>query len=157
MKKIIFLIPVLFISCIKKDIKSIVINNNQSTELNLFEGKYTVHFMSKKEANYNFSISDKEITDIKNTYHNLDISSYDDEVLVTDSTQPIIMPVSYNVYIINFSDGTKQTFKINMDLKKNPLEIKKFSQLKIFIDKLNAIIKSKKEIINAPKSDFKYI
>lgn len=157
MKKLIFIIPLLFTSCVKKDISSIIIQNDQSSELNLFKGKYLVHFMEKEDANLKFSISEDEIIVIKKTYHNLNINNYEKELLITDNSQQIIMPSSYTIYNINFSDGSNQIFKINTDLKKNPLERRQYKQLYKFINKINDIIKTKKEIYNAPKSDLRYM
>jgi hypothetical protein len=157
MKKLIFIIPFLLISCVKKDITSIVIKDDQSSEINLFKGQYIVRFMNKKDANYNFSITNDEIIDIKKTYDNQNIGNYASELLITDNNEPIIMPVSFMIYIINFSDGSKQIFRINADLKKNPLEIEEYRELNFFIEKINSIIKSKKEIQNALKSDYKYM
>ena len=157
MKKLIFIIPLLFISCVKKEISSIIIQNDQSSELNLFKGKFVVHFMEKEDANYKFSISEDEIIVIKKTYDNLNINNYDKELLITDNSQQIIMPSSYTIYNINFSDGSNQIFKVNTGLKKNPLKRLEYKQLYKFIDQINDIIKSKKEIYNSPKSDLRYM
>lgn len=157
MKKLIFIIPLLFISCIKNDITSIIVQNDQSTEVNLFNGEYIVRLMNKKDAKYNFLITEKEIAKIRHTYNKYNIRNYENELLITNYDETIIMPVSYITYIINFSDGSKQIFKINMDLKKNPLDKEIYKDLKFFVDNIDKIIKSKKEITNAVKSDYKYM
>ena len=113
--------------------------------------------MNKKDVKYNFLIPEDEIIEIKETYDNQNIKNYGNELLITNNNEPIIIPVSYMIYIISFSDGSKQIFKINTELKKNPLDKEKYKNLKIFIEKINKVIESKKEIKNALKSDFKYI
>jgi hypothetical protein len=157
MKKIFFIIPLLFMSCIKKDITSIIIQDDQSSEVNLFKGEYTVHFMNKKDANYKFYITEDEITEIKDTYDDQNIKNYENEFLITNDDEPIMMPASDMKYIISFSDDSKQTFTVKTDFIKNPLDKEKYKNLKIFIEKINKIIKSKKEIKNALKSDAKYM
>lgn len=142
-------------SCMKKDITSIVVQYNMSSEINLFKGSYVVRFMNKDDVYYNFPISEKEINEIKKAYNNQNISNYEKELLIVDD-KPLIMPTSDIKYIINFSNGNKQSFIIRTDYKKNPLDIEKYQNLKIFIEKINNIIKSKEEIKNVEKSNALY-
>lgn len=142
-------------SCMKKDITSIVVQYNMSSEINLFKGSYVVRFINKDDVYYNFSISEKEINEIKKAYNNQNISNYEKELLIVDD-KPLIMPNSDIKYIINFSNGNKQSFIIRTDYKKNPLDIEKYQNLKIFIEKINNIIKSKEEIKNVEKSNALY-
>ena len=155
MRKIIFILPLIFMSCMKKDITSIVVQYNMSSEINLFKGSYVVRFMNKDDVYYNFPISEKEINEIKKAYNNQNISNYEKELLIVDD-KPLIMPTSDIKYIINFSNGNKQSFIIRTDYKKNPLDIEKYQNLKIFIEKINNIIKSKEEIKNVEKSNALY-
>lgn len=142
-------------SCMKKDITSIVVQYNMSSEINLFKGSYVVRFMNKDDVYYNFPISEKEINEIKKAYNNQNISNYEKELLIVDD-KPLIMPTSDIKYIINFSNGNIQSFIIRTDYKKNPLDIEKYQNLKIFIEKINNIIKSKEEIKNVEKSNALY-
>lgn len=142
-------------SCMKKDITSVIVQYNMSSEINLFKGSYVVHFLDKDDAYYNFPISENEIYEVKQTYNNQNISKYDNELLIVDD-EPLIMPSTDIKYIINFSDGNKQTFIIRTDFRKNPLDNKKYKDLKVFIEKTNNIIKSKEEIKNAKKSNILY-
>jgi hypothetical protein len=155
MRKIIFILPLIFMSCMKKDITSVVVQYNMSSEINLFKGSYVVHFMNKDDVYYNFPISEKEINEVKKAYNNQSISNYEKELLIVDD-KPLIMPTTDIKYVINFSNGNKQSFIIRTDYKKNPLDIEKYQNLKVFIEKINNIIKSKEEIKNAKKSNALY-
>ncbi|TQM39476.1 hypothetical protein BC670_0274 [Flavobacterium branchiophilum] len=57
MRKLIFILLFLFISCSKKEINYVLIQNDKSSEINLFKGIYKVHFMDKQDGIYNFSFS----------------------------------------------------------------------------------------------------
>ena len=142
-------------SCMKQDITSIVVQYNMSSEINLFNGSYVVHFLNKDDVYYNFPISENEINEVKKAYNNYNISNYEKELLIVDD-KPLIMPTSDIKYVINFSNGNKQTFIIRTDYKKNPLDIEKYQNLKVFIEKINNVIKSKKEIKNVENSNFLY-
>ena len=155
MRKIIFILPLIFMSCMKQDITSIVVQYNMSSEINLFNGSYVVHFLHKDDVYYNFPISENETNEVKKAYNNYNISNYEKELLIVDD-KPLIMPTSDIKYVINFSDGNKQTFIIRTDYKKNPLDIEKYQNLKVFIEKINNVIKSKKEIKNVENSNFLY-
>ncbi|HEX8574969.1 MAG TPA: hypothetical protein VF677_01610 [Flavobacterium sp.] len=156
MKINIMIIALIFISCTKKNINSIVIQNDRSSEINLFEGEYVIHFMSKEDSKYKFPIEREEILEIKNTYERENIFDYGKELIVEEE-EVFSMPLSDAKYIIHFEDGTKQIIIVRTDFVKNPLNMKKYRQLKKFIDKINDIIKSKKEIQSAPKSDVFYL
>lgn len=156
MKKLIFMIPLFFVSCVEKDISSILIQNNKSSDINLFEGEYAVHFMEKQDSIFSFPISDEEISEVKKTYEKQNIKNYEKETLVTDD-KPLIMPATDIKYIINFTDGSKQIFIIRTDFRKNPLDVEKYENLKKFIEKIDKTIKSKKEIQNTSKSDFLHL
>lgn len=142
-------------SCMKKDITSVIVQYNMSSEINLFEGSYIVHDMNKNDIFYDFPISENEINEVKETHSNQNISNYEKELLVVDD-KPLIMPTSDIKYIINFSNGSKQVFIIRTDFRKNPLDEEKYKSLKVFIDKINSIIKSKEEIKKAQKSNALY-
>jgi len=156
MKRLIFIIPLLFVSCVEKDISSILIEYNKSSDINLFEGKYTVHFMEKQDSIYSFPISEEEIIDVKKTYEEENVKNYDKKILVTDD-KPLIMPATDIKYIVNFTDGSNKIFTIRTDFRKNPLDVEKYKNLKKFIEKINKVIKSKKEVQKASKSDFLYL
>lgn len=149
------MLPLIFMSCMKNDIDSITVQYNMSSEINLFKGSYVVHFLNKDDVYYNFAISENEIVEIKKTYNNQNISNYEKELLIVDD-KPLIMPSTDIKYIINFSNGGKQIFIIRTDFRKNPLDKEKYQNLKVFIDKINSIIKSKNEIRNAEKSNTLY-
>lgn len=155
MRKIIFILPLIFMSCVKRDITSVIVQYNMSSEINLFEGSYIVHDMNKNDIFYDFPISENEINEVKKTHSNQNISNYEKELLVVDD-KPLIMPTSDIKYIINFSNGNKQVFIIRTDFRKNPLDEEKYKSLKVFIDKINSIIKSKEEIRKAQKSNALY-
>jgi hypothetical protein len=142
-------------SCMKKDITSVTVQYNMSSEVNLFKGSYVVHFLDKDDVYYNFPISENEINEVKKTYNNQNISNYEKELLIVDD-KPLIMPTSDIEYIISFSNGNKQVFIIRTDFRKNPLDKEKYKNLKVFIDKINNIIKSKEEIKKADKSHALY-
>ena len=91
MKKIFFIIPLILISCSKNDIKSIVININQSEQIDLFKGEYTVRFMQKKDLKVIFKISKIEINEIKETYKKENIKNYKSQILVVNFSKN--MPV----------------------------------------------------------------
>ncbi|HEX8576376.1 MAG TPA: hypothetical protein VF677_08790 [Flavobacterium sp.] len=156
MKINIIIIALLFISCTKKNINSIVIQNDRSSEINLFEGEYIIHFMSKEDSKYKFPIDREEILEIKNTYERENIFDYGKELIAVEE-ELFSVPLSDTKYIIHFEDGTKQVIIVRTDFVKNPLDMKKYRRLKKFIDKINDIIKSKKEIQNAPRSDVFYM
>lgn len=152
MKKLIFIIPFIFISCNENDITSIVIKNDRLSEINLFNGEYIVHFMDKEDSKFKFIVKEAEILQIKKSYVSENILSYGKEILVMDNA-PLIMPAYDTEYIINFEDGSKQTILIRTDFRKNPLNSKEYKKLKVFIEKIDKIINSKKEIQDAPKSN----
>ena len=156
MKKIFFIIPLILISCSKNDIKSIVININQSEQIDLFKGEYTVRFMQKKDLKVIFKISKIEINEIKETYKKENIKNYKSQILVVND-KPIIMPATDIKYTIDFTNGSKQVFTIRTDNVEDPLNFEKFKALKVFIYKINYILKQKKEIQNLPKSDYLYL
>lgn len=143
-------------SCVEKEISSILIQNNKSSDINLFEGKYALHFMEKEDSIFSFPISDEEISEVKKTYEKQNIKSYEKETLVTDD-KPLIMPATDIKYIINFTDGSKQIFTIRTDFRKNPLDVEKHENLKKFIEKIDKTIKSKEETQNISKSDFLHL
>lgn len=155
MRKIIFILSLIFMSCVRNDVDSIVVQYDNSSEINLFKGSYVVHFMDKDDSYYNFSISENEITEVKRTYNNQDISNYEKELLIVDD-KPLIMPTSDTKYIVSLSNGNEQTFIIRTDYRNNPLNTEKYKNLKVFIEKIDDIIKSKKEIKNAEKSNILY-
>lgn len=142
-------------SCMKKDIISVIVQYNVSSEINLFKGSYIVHHMNKDDVFYDFPISENEIDEVKETHSNQNISNYEKELLVVDD-KPLIMPTSDIKYIINFSNGNKQVFIIRTDFRNNPLDEEKYRNLKVFIDQINSIIKSKEEIKKAEKSNVLY-
>ena len=152
MRKIIFMLPFIFIGCMNKDITSIKIQYNISSEINLFDGTYVVHQMGKDDFHYNFPISEDEINEIKKSYNNQSISNYEKELLIVDD-KPLIMPSTDIKYIINFSNGDKQVFNIKTDFRKNPLDNGKYKDLKVFVEKINNTIKSKEEIKKVEKSN----
>lgn len=139
-------------SCMKKEITSVIVEYNTSSEINLFKGSYVVHFLDKDDAHYNFPISEDEVNEIKKTYNNQNIYNYGNELLIVDD-EPLIMPSTDIKYIINFSDGDKQAFIVRTDFRKNSLDNEKYKNLKVFIEKTNNIIKSKEEIKKAEKSN----
>lgn len=109
-------------SCVRNDVDSIVVQYDNSSEINLFKGSYVVHFMDKDDSYYNFSISENEITEVKRTYNNQDISNYEKELLIVDD-KPLIMPTSDTKYIVSLSNGNEQTFIIRTDYRNNPLNV----------------------------------
>jgi len=155
MRKIIFILPLIFMSCMKNDITSVIVQYNISSEINLFKGSYVVHHMNKDDVFYDFPISENEINEVKETHNNQNILNYEKELLVVDY-EPLIMPTSDIKYIINFSNGNKQVFIIRTDFRKNPLDEEKYRNLKVFIDQINSIIKSKEEIKKAESSNTLY-
>ena len=142
-------------SCMKNDITSVIVQYNISSEINLFKGSYVVHHMNKDDVFYDFPISENEINEVKETHNNQNILNYEKELLVVDY-EPLIMPTSDIKYIINFSNGNKQVFIIRTDFRKNPLDEEKYRNLKVFIDQINSIIKSKEEIKKAESSNTLY-
>ncbi|CAM3825648.1 Lipoprotein [Flavobacterium branchiophilum] len=155
MRKLIFVLLFLFISCSKKEINYVLIQNDKSSEINLFKGIYKVHFMDKQDGIYNFSIKKQELFNIKETYNNENIIKYGKEFLVIDEKTKV-MP-SFDVkYVIGFTSGDEQVITIRSDFRQNPLDNEKYKNLKVFIDKINNIIKSKEEINKAEKSNALY-
>ncbi|OXA69657.1 hypothetical protein B0A58_15305 [Flavobacterium branchiophilum NBRC 15030 = ATCC 35035] len=59
-------------------------------------------------------------------------------------------------YVIGFTSGDEQVITIRSDFRQNPLDNEKYKNLKVFIDKINNIIKSKEEINKAEKSNALY-
>ncbi|MVX34621.1 hypothetical protein [Myroides sp. LoEW2-1] len=155
MRKITFILPLIFMSCVRNGIDSIVVQYNNSSEINLFKGLYIVQFMDKEDFCYNFSISENEIIEVKRIYDNQNISNYEKELLIVDD-KPLIMPTSDTKYVVSLSNGNKQTFIVRTDYRNNPLDTEKYKNLKVFIEKINDIIKSKKEIKDAEKSNILY-
>lgn len=139
----------------KKDIVSVTVKYNMSSEIYLFKGSYVVHFMDKDDIYYNFPISESQIQDIKATYYNQNIFDYENKLLIVNN-ELLMMPASDIKYIIEFSNGYKQEFIIRTDYRNNPLNNKKYKKLKVFIEKINKIIDSKQEIKNAEKSNVLY-
>lgn len=157
MRKLILLLPLIFLSCNKKEIVAITIENNRSNKIELFTGKYTVHFMDKDDIEYNFNINENEIAKIKEVYDKENIVSYENELLIIDDKKPLIMPFTELKYSIDFSNGSKQVFTIRTDFTNNPLYLEKYKKLKIFTETINNIVKSKNEIKNAENSNFLYL
>lgn len=155
MRKIIFLLPLIFMSCMKKDIVSVTVKYNMSSEIDLFKGSYVVHFLDKDDVYYNFPISESQIQEVKTTYYNQNIFDYENKLLIVNK-ELLIMPASDIKYIIKFSNGNKQEFIIRTDYRNNPLNNKKYKKLKVFIEKINNIINSQQEIKNAEKSNALY-
>lgn len=141
------------VSCAKKDITSIVVNYNNSSSINLFEGQYKVQFMNKPDFNKEFIISKDEIKNIKKVYNAQNIENLGDELYIIDE-KPLTMPTKDIKYIISFSTGAKQIFIIRTDFRENPLSEIKHKKLKVFIDEIERVIEDKKVIKNTPKSDF---
>ena len=156
MKKILILVLFTMISCnktnCKSDIKSIQIFEDQSSEIDLFKGTYIVHFMNKKDSILKFSISEKEMENIKKLYLNNDICLYGNNVLIQEK-DPLIMPATELKYVIEFENGKQQNIMIRTDFRKDPLNIKGNEKIKIFIDNINRNLNNKNELKNKPKSD----
>lgn len=152
MKKLIFIIPFIILSCNKKEITSVVINNDGSSEIDLFNGEYIVYYMDKEDTKINFTVKEAEILQVKKSYVSENIGKYGEEILVVDDA-PIMMPAYDTQYIITFEDGSKQTIIIRTDFRKNPIDAEKYKNLKVFIEKIDKMISSKKEIQEAPKSN----
>ena len=157
MKKIIYIIFLIFIfSCKNKNISNIIIKYDKSSAINLFKGKITIRYLEKKDSIYNFKISDKEIDMIRQIYINQNISKYESKTLIVDS-KPIIMPATDIKYIISFNDSTEQEFIIRTDFRSNPLSTGQFKNFKVFIEKIDSIIKLEKEFKGIIKSDYIYM
>lgn len=156
MKKILILVLFTMISCnktnCKSDIKSIQIFEDQSSEIDLFKGTYIVHFMNKQDSILKFSISEKEMENIKKLYLNNDICLYGNNVLIQEK-DPLIMPATELKYVIEFENGKQQNIMIRTDFRKDPLNIKGNEKMKIFIDNINRNLNNKNELKNKPKSD----
>lgn len=156
MKKILILVLFTMICCnktnCKSDIKSIQIFEDQSSEIDLFKGTYLVHFMNKQDSILKFSISEKEIENMKKLYLNNDICLYGNNVLIQEK-DPLIMPVTELKYVIKFENGKQQNIMIRTDFRKDPLNIKGNEKIKIFIDNINRNLNDKNELKNKPKSD----
>lgn len=151
---IIFLV---LISCKEQEnISSIVIKNDRSNIIDLFEGKYTVYHREGKIYSYSFKIEDYEIEKVKKAYHENGLGQMADTLTVT-SSNIIMMPFNTTTYIITYSNGRKQEIIVEEDSTTNPLLLKKYVRIRNFINEINRVIDSKDEIKNAPKSDILYM
>lgn len=158
MKNVLLLIfSIIILSCsntnCNSDIESIKILENQDTEVDLWKGIHTTHFFNQKDNIIRFSVSEKEISSIKEIYAAANICSYGNEILIQDDS-PLIMPATEIKYIIKFNTGKTQLIIIRTDFQNNPLNIKGNERMKKFIYKIDQVLKNKKELKNLSKSDF---
>gem|GEM_PF-6475171 len=133
-------------------IKSLRIYEDQISEFDLFEGRYIVHYMAKKDSVVVFPITEIEKRKIKDFYIKNNICSYGTDVLIQEA-DPLIMPATEFKYIVEFDSGKKQTIRIVTDFNKDPLKRKGNERMKKFIDTINQILNKKSELKNKPKSD----
>lgn len=157
MKNILILVLFTMISCNKTDcksgIKSIQIFEDQSSEIDLLKGTYTVHFMNRQDSILKFSVSEKELENIRRLYLDNNICSYGNDVLIQEK-DPLIMPATEFKYVIEFDNGKRQNIMIRTDFNKDPLNNKGNEKMKKFIDSINKILNERPELKNKPKSDF---
>ncbi len=154
--KFLIIIAVL-ISCKEEGtINSVVIKNDRSSVIDLFEGEYKVYHREGKISSYRFNIEDYEIEKVKKAYHANGLGQMSDTLTITSSAI-IMMPFNTTTYIITYSDGRKQEIILEEDSRTNPLLLKKYVRIRNFIDEINRLIDSKDEIMNAPKSDILYM
>lgn len=145
------------ISCKEEGtINSIVIKNDRSSVIDLFEGRYTVYHREGKISSNRFKIEDCEVEKIKKAYYENGMGQMRDTLTVT-SSDIIMMPFNTTTYTITYSDGRKQEITVEEDSKTNPLHLKKYIKIRNFINQINQVIDSKNEIKNAPKSDILYM
>lgn len=156
MKYLFLILPFLILSCTKKNIESITIHQGNSSEINLFKGSYLVRFMDKEDAIYKFPMSSKEIEKVKETYQEQEIDNYGEDVFIVGN-EPLIMPNCEIKYNIVFSDGSQQVVAIRSNFNTNPLEKEYYTRLKVFLDCIDTIIHSKKQITTAKKSNYLYL
>lgn len=155
-KTLLLLLTLTILSCSQKELVSVEVKRSRASTVALFDGKYSVHFMNRPDLLVDFPISGEEIRRVKNAYIKQDIAVFGEDLLINPG-EPIIMPAQHKEYILQFSDGTQQSFTIKFDYRTNPLDKEKYRQLKIFLETIDNIIESKQEIKNAERSDVWHI
>lgn len=154
--KFLIIIAVL-ISCKEEvTVNSVVIKNDRSSIINLFEGEYTVYHREGKISSYRFKIEDNEIEKIKKAYYENGLNQIGDTLTITSSAI-VMMPFNTTTYIITYSNGRKQEIVLEQDYKTNPLLLKKHQRIRNFINEINLVINSKEDIKNVPQSDIIYM
>ena len=147
----------LIISCNNNNnkITSIVVENDRSNSIDLLRGIYRVNFINHKQKKFNIKFSAEKIKKLIDVYYDNEIANMRDTIQVVDSTL-LIMPVTTTTFIIQFESRREQRIIIQEDSRYTPLNNKKFSKLKEFIEGAQDIIESNTEIKNNPKSDIHY-
>ncbi|MFZ1372009.1 MAG: hypothetical protein WAR78_16615 [Ferruginibacter sp.] len=140
---------------------NIVIDGAQSYKYDLTKGIYTVHFMDRPDTIIKFLLSSDEINKIVDKYYDLeinDITGVDKElgtILIEDNC--MIMPKPFTILHVK-SKTKSQDIQIDEGCDKFSLgNVKRGKSVTLFLDFIRAILKSKPEINNAPKSNVMYM
>lgn len=136
-------------------ITSIVIKNDLSNSIDLFNGIYEVNFINQKQKKFNIRFSDEKIKKLIDVYNYNEMYNLMDTIQVVDDII-LKMPATTTTFIIKFESGREQRIIIKEDSNYTALNNKKFLKVKEFIVLAQDIIESSKEIKNKPNSDIHY-
>lgn len=139
---------------------TIIIDFAQSYKYDLTAGVYTVHFMDKPDTTIKFQLSPDEINKIVDKYYEFEIDNisgvHKDLGTIVIEDNCMIMPKLYT--ILHVRSKTKlQDIQIDEGCDDLSLgDVKRGKSVKLFLNFVRAIVKSKPEINNAPQSDIIY-
>lgn len=141
-------------SNIKDPNLEIVIEDGDSYKYNLSELTYSVHKMSGSDTTIHFRLSNSEKTQIINKYYDLELNSITGKILIKDECMD--MPKIYTTLKVKskLSFQEIQVDEYCSDFK--IYDIRKGNKVKAFLRFTETILKNKKEIKAAPKSDIFY-
>lgn len=140
---------------IKEDKLEIEIDIPASYNYNLNKQVYRVFFLSKPPLEINFSLTNDEWNEIIKKYYELELDEFKGETTIEDECQ--IMPKFYTILNVKRVSGLQQ-IKIDEDCVNFYISnYVRANKVKKFLKFVFAILQSKKEIKNAPKSDILYI
>lgn len=159
LRNLLFIICIFSVSCTSNRIKDrnvqIVIDIPFSYKYDLNKGIYTVFFDGRPPLEVKFSFTNKEWDKIANSYYELQLNEIKGITEIEDECQ--IMPKFYTILNITTRNGSQ---RIKIDDSCDNFYISnwvKAHRINKFINIVFEILKSKKEIKNAPYSNIMYL